>query len=260
MDHVLLRIVATPMLIALASLAARRWGHHVGGWLVALPLTSGPVAFFLAIDHGLSFAAHAAVGMMAGTMSQVAFALSYRHTARRGRTLAIATGCVAFTTTTITLAVVRLSPIPTFLLTLAVVAAAVALVYPSKRHASQVTAAAQVAPPRWDLPVRMLIATVVVLTVTALAPVIGPYAAGLLSPFPVFGAVAATMTHHVFGPRAAVSSLNGMMIGLAAPAVFFLTLALGLPTLGLPAFALAGISALGIQAVTLLTMPKAQST
>jgi hypothetical protein len=68
----------TPVLIAGASLDGRGYGHHVGGWLVGLPFTSGPVAFFLAADHGRSFAAGAAVGMLAGTLSQLAFAEAYR--------------------------------------------------------------------------------------------------------------------------------------------------------------------------------------
>jgi hypothetical protein len=84
MPSLALKLLITPLLIAAASLAGRRWGHHVGGWLVAMPLTSGPVAFFLATDHGIPFAAHATVGMLAGTASQVAFALTYRATSRRG--------------------------------------------------------------------------------------------------------------------------------------------------------------------------------
>src|SRR5437660_411979 len=42
-------------------MAGRRWGPGVSGWLVGFPLTSGPVAFFLALDQGVSFAAGAAV-------------------------------------------------------------------------------------------------------------------------------------------------------------------------------------------------------
>jgi hypothetical protein len=59
---------------------------------VGLPLTSGPVAFFLATDHGVPFAAGAALGMLAGTISQVAFALAYRSAARRGPTRASLAG------------------------------------------------------------------------------------------------------------------------------------------------------------------------
>jgi hypothetical protein len=84
-QDVAVKAVLTPVLVGGASLAGRRFGHHVGGRLVALPMTSGPVAFFLATDHGVSFAAGAAVGMLAGTISQVAFALAHGSGVRRGR-------------------------------------------------------------------------------------------------------------------------------------------------------------------------------
>jgi hypothetical protein len=49
MNTLVFKLVATPLLIQPASLAGRRWGPAIGGWLVGLPLTSGPIAFFLAI-------------------------------------------------------------------------------------------------------------------------------------------------------------------------------------------------------------------
>jgi len=47
MDSLVFKIVTSPLLIQVASLAGRRWGPAVGGWFVGLPLTSGPIAFFL---------------------------------------------------------------------------------------------------------------------------------------------------------------------------------------------------------------------
>jgi len=38
------KLLLTPALLGLVSLAGRRWGPAVSGWLVGLPLTSGPVA------------------------------------------------------------------------------------------------------------------------------------------------------------------------------------------------------------------------
>jgi hypothetical protein len=38
--------------IALATFTARRFGPAVCGWLIGLPLTCGPVALFLALEHG----------------------------------------------------------------------------------------------------------------------------------------------------------------------------------------------------------------
>ncbi|MFI6093539.1 hypothetical protein [Streptomyces sp. NPDC051218] len=63
----------------------------------------------------------------------------------------------------------------------------------------------------------MTVATGVVMGIIALAPVIGPHLAGLLSPFPVFGVVMAVFTHRTHGPHAA-AVLDGLIMGLAAPA------------------------------------------
>jgi hypothetical protein len=93
---VALKLLLAPMLIALASLAARRWGPSVGGWLVALPLTSGPVLFFLALDHGASFAAAAAVGALAGLAAIAAFAFAYAVGGRPGPLVGFAFATAAF--------------------------------------------------------------------------------------------------------------------------------------------------------------------
>ena len=85
MDNLTLKLVVTPALIGAATLAGRRWGQSVGGWLVGLPLTTGPVAFFIALDHGEAFAAAAVVGSLAGAVAEVAFSLAYGWSALRCR-------------------------------------------------------------------------------------------------------------------------------------------------------------------------------
>jgi hypothetical protein len=40
-----LKLVLTPVLVGAASLAGRRWGSAIGGWLIGIPFTSGPIAF-----------------------------------------------------------------------------------------------------------------------------------------------------------------------------------------------------------------------
>ena len=102
----------------------------------------------------------------------------------------------------------------------------------------------------------MLVATGVVVVITAAAPVIGPRLAGLLSPLPVFGIVLALFSHQAHGP-AAVGVLDGLVVGLLAPAVFFVAVAVGLPALGLAAFAVATVAALIAQASTMLALPRA---
>ena len=50
-----------------------------------MPLTSGPVIFFVALSHESAFAANAALGVLSGGLSLVAYALTYSWLARRFR-------------------------------------------------------------------------------------------------------------------------------------------------------------------------------
>lgn len=249
-----LKLAITPLLIGGASLAARRWGNRVGGLLVALPLTSGPIAFFLAVDHGPRFAADSAVGMLAGTISQVAFALTYRAVARQGWRFPFLAGVAAFAVATVLLGNLHAAVLPTFVLVAVVLAAATVII---RRGQQAVPPRPAVRLPWWDVPLRMLVATAIVCSITAIAPVIGPHLAGLLSPFPVFGVVLALFARRVEGQAAATSVLEGLTLGLASPAVFFAALALTLPTLGLTAFSIATAAAAGTQVVSMLATPRA---
>jgi hypothetical protein len=251
-QNLAVKAVVTPVLIGGASLAGRRFGHHVGGWLVALPLTSGPVAFFLALDQGTSFAGRAAVGMLAATSSQVGFALSYSRLAALGVPCAFAAGCATFAVATVGLAFLHWGAPGTF--ALVVVVLAVGFAVGRRRSSRKPTEPMEL--PRWDIPVRMLAATTVVIVITALAPLLGAHLAGLLSPFPVFGAVLAVFTHHTHGASGATQALDGLVLGLLAPAVFFLSLALALPQLGLAAFVVAIATGLAAQAATMFAIPR----
>ena len=113
----LFRSVLTPLLVGTASLAGRRWGPALGGWLVGLPFTSAPIAFFLSFSHGTAFAATTAVGIMAGGISQAAFCLAYGWLALRcGWILSVVAGSVAFALSTAVLRAVALPTLPLFLL------------------------------------------------------------------------------------------------------------------------------------------------
>src|SRR5262245_5315529 len=175
-DTLPLKVVLTPALIGAASLAGRRWGPAVSGWLVGLPFTSGPVALFLALDQGPGFAASVATGTLLGTAAQAAFAIAYARVAPRAAWPAsVAVGAVAFFA--VGLALRRLAPplAAAALIALAVLVAALAMM-----PRSAAAAGPAVARPAWDLPARMILATAIVLALTTLAPALGPLLTGLL--------------------------------------------------------------------------------
>jgi hypothetical protein len=41
----LLKLLLVPLLIYLVTLAGRRWGPAVAGWLSAFPIVAGPILF-----------------------------------------------------------------------------------------------------------------------------------------------------------------------------------------------------------------------
>jgi len=247
MDSLALKLILTPLLVGGATLAGRRWGPGVSGWLVALPYTAGPIIFFLALSQGLAFASATAVGVLAGVFSTVAFCLTYSWLSRR---LAMP-GSLAASVGMFALAVLLLRPVPlsrsgplVYLAIIGVLLVALRLMPPP---VAVVQTAAR--PPQWEIPARMLVATSYVLLLTAGAPLLGPQLTGLMTPFPLFGGTLAVFAHEFQGPQAAVSVLRGLLHGLFAFASFFVVLSALLERVGLAAaFGAAITVALLIQA------------
>ena len=259
----MLRILLAPALIGAASLAGRRWGPAVSGWLVGLPLTSAPVTFLLALEHGPAFAALVALGTLVGTVSQILFAVVYAWLARRhGWPLAFVGGSLVFAVSTAALAGLRA---PLLVLACAVVIVLVLALRAMPAVEQRVPVVEQRAPvaeqreaatatplPRWDLPVRMLVATLIVGVLVAVAPALGPRFTGMLSPFPVYAAILTVFAHRGQGAPAAIGVLRGLLAGLFGFVGFFVVVAGSIERVGIPvAFAVATLVALTAQLVSL---------
>ncbi len=249
MDTLILKLIITPILIGSASLAGRRWGPAISGWLVGLPLTSGPVAFFLALNQGLGFASAAAIGTLAGTLSQVVFSLAYTWVGRRYHWgWAFLAGTLVFALVTTSLQTLNL-PVGLFFI-LALLSLVIGIILlPRYPNVAEVKV---VSPPRWDIPARMIVATLIVVILTSLAPLLGPRLTGLLSPFPVYAGVLTIFAHRQQGAAAATNVLRGLLFGLFGFASFFFVLAVLLEKIGLaPAFLFALLADLAFQAASL---------
>jgi hypothetical protein len=243
-----LKLVLTPLLVGAASLAGRRWGSSVGGWLIGIPFTSGPVALFLALDPGPRFAALTAEATMAGAISQAAFCLAYSWAAQRfGWSPSLLAATVGYAAATVLLIYVPLRGGPMFVFVIVVLVFSL-LLMPLR----EIPLSTRVAFPAWDLPARMVVATGLVVVLTGVAPLLGPRLAGLLAPFPLYGAVLAGFAHRLQGAGSAVSVLRGLLLGLFAFAVFFLVLSGLLPYGIAVAFAFAIAAALAVQSASLL--------
>jgi hypothetical protein len=212
------KLILTPLLVAGASLAGRRWGPALSGWLVTLPLTSGPIAFFIAVETGVDVARHAAAGALVGAVAQVGFAAAY--SVASGRASWVGSLGVASLAFVVVAAILPpLGPVSMY----AVLAASVALVLWRLGGAGTDDRRRPPAP-AWDIPARVIVATTLVVAISAAAPLIGGRTAGILATFPVYAAVLATFAHGTRGRAEAGDVLRGLTTGLLGFGAFFLAL------------------------------------
>jgi len=250
MNILVLKLILAPLIIGSASLAGRKWGPAVSGWIVGMPLTSGPVIFFVALSHDATFAASAALGVISGGLSLVAYALTYAWLATRFRwTIALAASFLVFGTSTTLLQNVSLPLIPIFLVVWAAIVLGLWLM------PNDIVEEGNTQPGRWDIPSRILIGTSFILLLTGSAAFLGPRLTGLLTTIPLYVTILTIFAHRHQGPAAAAHVLRGLLYGLFAFAGFFITLSPLLERAGIPVAFLSAIAvALAIQGISLLVL------
>ncbi|TAJ99732.1 MAG: hypothetical protein EPO36_11810 [Chloroflexota bacterium] len=244
-----LKLVLTPILIGGASLAARRWGPAVAGALVGMPLTSGPVAFFVAVEQGIPFATEVGLAVLAGGLALCAFAIAYARLAAAalGPFGTLAAASVAYVAVSAALGTVQLPPLP-----LLVPVVAIALVLTLCLLPPTTAVHRRVTPARWDLPARILVGTSLIVILTTVAPILGPRASGLISTYPVYLSTLTFFAHHQGGGASVAAMQRGLVFGLFGWLAFWTALLTLLPVAGVGAgFGGAIVAAFVIQGLSL---------
>src|SRR3972149_5944275 len=174
------KLTLVPFFILALSLAGRRWGTAVSGWLVALPVVAGPIVFFIGMEQGEAFAAGAARATIAGLASLAGHSLLYRPAAPRVEGApSLLAGWAGFFLSTYLLNWLPLTLPWSIALALAALVAAYLLLPSVDSEASPPGT------PSWEIAARMAAAVGMVLLMTALARPLGPRLAGPLVPFPL---------------------------------------------------------------------------
>jgi hypothetical protein len=208
-----LKLFLVPLLIWLVTLAGRRWGPAVAGWLSAFPIVAGPILFALTLEQGAAFAAHAAEGTLLAVVAILVFSLAYaRASARFGVAGSMALALLAWAASVAALQALRLPLGVCFI----VVWCALLLTGRLFPPAQPAAAGAR----RNDLPWRMLAAAALVLAVTAGAAHLGARLSGFFAMFPVMSTVLVGFAHAGSGRDSAVSLLRGMVAGYFGFSVF----------------------------------------
>ena len=243
----LLKITITPVLVALMSLIARRWGPVVGGLIMGLPWMTGPILYFLGLERGEAYAANTAVGVLLGTVGIAGYLVVYALTARRARwpvSLGLASptyGAIGYILSGLNLGLWLAAASGVSSL------CAAFLLIPRAPDPGGIRYL-----PWWDIPMRMLATAALVTIITFSADHLGPELSGVVATFPVIVSVIGTFTHSQWGWAAVVQLDRGVALSLQSFVVFFLAVGWLAETVGLIwSFLLATAAALLLSAALL---------
>lgn len=234
----LLRLALVPAAVWLASLAGRRWGHTVSGYLGGFPLIGGPITLYLALDYGSGFAAASAMVTLAAIAAQAAHLLAFAHVARRASwPVALAAGWASFAAVA---ALVTLLPLdPWIALALASAGLAAAWRWLPRPRGS----AALPAIPAAELRLRLAAAFTLAGVILWSARTFGPVVSGVLLSVPVTGSIMPPFTLALYGPDAVARLARGFVVGLWGFTAFFFAIAACAIPAGVTAAFLAAIAA-----------------
>jgi len=242
----LLRLLLAPVLVGFASLAARRWGDRVGGWIAALPFVAGPLLFIVALEQGPRFAARAATTAISGIAALAVFALVYARTCLRLPWWVSL--LVGWTSYMVVAALLRPWNGPIW----ERLATSFTALWLCRRLLPAAGPDDSRTPPwKFDLPVRMVSAAALVATVAGLAGALGPAWSGLLAPFPVATTILVVFSHLQKGPQAVSRLLQGFLPALSGLALFFAVLSRALELGIAVGFCLSLAAALAVQGASL---------
>lgn len=219
----LLKLFLAPIFVALVSFIQRRWGDGIGGRLIGLPLTTGPFIFIIYLQEGSAFAARAAHGVLSGQIALIIFSWAYAKRALatswwaallEGTLACLITGYMA---TNVDIPLPILLPL---LISLWLFAMRFWPSYiPSKRTSFA---------PSWELPARIIVTVLLILTLTGFASILGPRVSGALSTYPVIISVLGAFSQKRFGPHSTVATLRGLVEALPVTTAIMTALAIAL--------------------------------
>ena len=235
-----------PPLIAGVTLAVRKWGEGFGGWIGGFPWVAGPISFFIAIEHGTQFAASTIPSALLGSIGTMFFALVYAVAASRMKWFpTVLMSYAAFFVVALASLGRSVSLTAGILLNL-VVLTGILYVFPKPKKKSEYRKQ-----PVYDIPLRMLVATLFVVVLTQAADFLGPTWSGILTPFPIMTSTLAVFTHSQQGGDAAARILYGLLLAGYGFVAFLVGVYWLVPLLGVAwAYSILTISTMVINGIT----------
>lgn len=224
------RMAIVAAIVVSVSVVATRSGPMIGAMLAALPISAGPAYVFLALDHGGEFVARSTVASLIAISGTGPFILAHDAVRRVAGTAACFVASVsAFVATIAILNHVEWTLWSAAAVAIVLMVGAILLTRATRRNAQPFAAPAR----RIDLVVRAAAVMTVVATVTILAEIAGPRAAGYGALMPVvFMSFILVMQPRVGG--AAIAGLfSHALFGILGFVPAFVAVNLATPPLGI---------------------------
>ncbi|MDF0732918.1 hypothetical protein P0Y43_19690 [Pseudomonas entomophila] len=224
-----LKLIVTPLLMWAVSLASRRWGGLLGGLLSGLPITSALVMVFLCLEQGSAFALAAVPGALGGLAAvQATYAFYLFATRRAGVALAVLLALLFYAP--VAYAFTHWGSLP---LSIAVALVLIGVLIRATGREPASTPLAALRHRYWEIPLRMVAATTLLMATTGFARWLGPEASGMLAPIPVIAWPLVVFSHLQGGRASMAAMIRGNAIGAVGVIAFYLAVAGLLEHLGI---------------------------
>jgi hypothetical protein len=219
MLFLLLRILLAPVAVLVGTVAQRRFGHAISGLIVGLPLTSLPLLWLVALQHGTAFASSMTGALLVGSIAEAVVLWLYaRLTMHASPMFALAGTLGAFAIVAGAVNFLKLSAILAAVITAVGFAIALRL-WPSNAKNTSTQSG------RSRLWLRLVLSAVFTLVIVSLAGRLGPVVSGLVDALPAMSLMMAFMTHQEHGASASSAFLHGVTRGSFSYVVAMLVLA-----------------------------------
>jgi uncharacterized membrane protein (GlpM family) len=221
------KVALVAVVVLLASLVSRRFGHVAGGLLAGMPMIAAPITGLLLTEVPPERVRSVCLATLVCQPALIAYLVSYAHAASRWRwPLCLLLSLAVFAL--LGAALLQLSLPPWASMALAVAAPLVGWRLMPARTGAPATAAAA---PRTELAARVAVAMAVASGVLWGAGHLSAGVAGLLLAAPITGIVLPSFTLPRHGAQATAALLAGFIRGQAGFVAFFVMMVLALPHL-----------------------------
>jgi hypothetical protein len=203
----LIRVLLAPLAVVAGTLAQRRFGYAVSGLILGLPLTTLPLLWLVALQHGTVFASSMTGALLVGSIAEAVVLWLYaRLTIHLSPSFALVGALGAFAVAAEAVNLFRLSALVAGFITALGFAAALRW-WPATTN--DLTSNEE----RSRLWLRVMLSAVFTIVLVSLAGRLGPVLAGLIDALPAMSLMMAFTTHQDHGSGASSRFLHGVTRG-----------------------------------------------